>query len=85
MASPLEPVVECCRRCIDSWCERCELGCLAYLLPSYVGPLAHTDQLQGLLSALKDVKGMCRDRLTKEELAWIIEAHNTLEDLLTAV
>ena len=58
---------------------------MAYLLPTYVGPLVHTDQLQDLLSALKDVKGMCRDRLTKEELAWIIEAHNTLEDILAAV
>ena len=85
MALPLEPVIECCRRCIDSWCERRELRCLAYLLPTFVGPLVHTDQLHDLLSALKDVKGMCRDRLTKEELGWILEAHNALEDLLAVV
>jgi hypothetical protein len=45
--------------------------------------LAHTDQLQSLLSALKDIQGLCRERLTKDEFTWLLEAHNTLDDVLT--
>jgi hypothetical protein len=55
---------------------------LQYLLRAYPASLAHTDQLFGLLDALKDVKGLCRDDLTLEERQMINEAHNTLEDTL---
>jgi hypothetical protein len=82
MTSPFENVMECCRRCVDSWCERRELRCLSLLLPAYTSPLANTDQLHGLLDALKDVKGLCREKLRSDELTWLIEAHNTLEDIL---
>jgi len=54
-------------------------------LPAYVSPLAHTDQLHGLLDALNDVKVLCREKLTPNELTWLIEAHNTLEDILAEV
>ncbi|HOW66705.1 MAG TPA: hypothetical protein P5186_24940 [Candidatus Paceibacterota bacterium] len=47
--------------------------------------MAHTDQLHGLLDALNDVKVLCREKLTPNELTWLIEAHNTLEDILAEV
>ncbi|MBN2290871.1 MAG: hypothetical protein JXM70_00510 [Pirellulales bacterium] len=70
---------------MDSWCERRELRCLSLLLPAYVSPLAHTDQLHGLLDVLKDVNGLCREKLKSDELNWLIEAHNTLEDISAEV
>jgi hypothetical protein len=36
-------------------------------------------------SEANSVKGLCRDKLTKNELGWMIEAHNELEDILTEV
>ncbi len=67
---------------IDRWCERRALRPLQFLFRAYPGVLAHTDQKFELLSALKDVKGLCRAELTPEELTMLIEAHNALEDSL---
>jgi hypothetical protein len=67
---------------IDSWCERRALRPLSYILRSYPGVLAHTDQQFELLDALKDVKGLCRDDLTTDELRLITQAHDFLEERL---
>jgi hypothetical protein len=44
--------------------------------------LAHTDQQFELLDALKNVKGLCRDDLTTDELRLITQAHDFLEERL---
>jgi hypothetical protein len=66
---------------IDGWCERRELRPL-YLLRVYPGVLAHTDQQFQLLEALKNLKRLCRDYLTPEELRLVTQAHNFLEERL---
>ena len=65
---------------IDQWCERRALHPLKLLLPTYPGVLAHTDQYGDLLAALRDVKGLCRDELSQEELNYVISTINELED-----
>ncbi len=67
---------------IDMWCERRALRPLQLLFRAYPGPLAHTDQLHDLLDSLRDVKGLCRNLLTEEELTLVIETLNALEDSL---
>ncbi len=65
---------------IEQWCERRALRPLKYVLPAYPGTLAHTDQLGDLLEALRDVKGLCREDLSQDELAQVISCINELED-----
>jgi hypothetical protein len=65
---------------IDQWCERRALHPLRFLLAAYPSVLAHTDQLGDLLEKLRDVKGLCRNELTPEELTLVISAINELED-----
>ena len=67
---------------INGWCERRALRPLQYLFRSYPGPLLHTDQFRELHDALLDVKGMCREDLTTEELRNIIAAISHIEDRL---
>jgi hypothetical protein len=67
---------------IDQWCERRVIRPLRCLLRGYPGPPAHTDQFFELLDALKDIKGLCRNDLTPEELTHVISAINELEDAL---
>lgn len=67
---------------IDQWCDRRELKPLQFLFRAYPGVLAHTDQFGDLLDALKDVKGLCRDRLKPQELTTVIELVNELEDYI---
>ena len=67
---------------IDQWCERKELRPLQFLFRAYPGALAHTDQFGEVLDALKDVKGLCRDKLKQEELAIVISLINELEDFV---
>ncbi len=67
---------------IDQWCERRALHPLHFLLAAYPSVLAHTDQLGDLLEKLRDVKGLCRDELTTEELTLVISAINELENLI---
>jgi hypothetical protein len=67
---------------INSWCERRALRPLGYLLPAYPGVLAHTDEQFQLLEALKNLKRLCRDYLTSEELLLVTQAHNFLEERL---
>lgn len=67
---------------IDQWCDRRELKPLQFLFRAYPGALAHTDQFGELLDALKDVKGLCRDRLKPQELTTVIELVNELEDYI---
>jgi hypothetical protein len=70
---------------INGWCERRELRPL-YLLRVYPGVLAHTDKQFQLLEALKNLKRLCRDYLTPEELRLVTQAHNFLEErLLTRI
>jgi hypothetical protein len=58
---------------INDWCERRALRPLRYLLDAYPGVLAHTEQQLELVEALKKVKALCRDDLTKEEYGWLLE------------
>jgi len=67
---------------IDAWCQRRALRPLRYLLPVYPAMMAHTDQKFQLLEALKDVKGLCHDDLTSEELRLVKQAHDFLDDRL---
>jgi hypothetical protein len=67
---------------INGWCERRALRPLAYLLPDYPGVFAHTDQQFQLLEALKNLKRLCRDHLTPDELQLITHAHNFLDQRL---
>ena len=67
---------------IDQWCERRELRPMQFLFRAYPGALAHTDQFGELLDALKDVKGLCRDKLKPEELTVVISLINELEDFV---
>jgi hypothetical protein len=67
---------------IDQWCERRELRPLQFLLRAYPGALAHTDQFGEVLDALKDVKGLCKDKLHTEELTAVISLVNELEDYI---
>jgi hypothetical protein len=69
---------------IDQWCERRELRPMQYLFRAYPGVLCHTDQFGQLLDALKDVKGLCRDKLKPEELTMVISLINELEDYIKA-
>jgi hypothetical protein len=69
---------------IDQWCERRALHPLRFLLAAYPGVLAHTDQFGFLLERLRDVKGLCRNELTSQELTPIISAINELEDFMKA-
>ena len=70
---------------INGWCERHELRPL-YLLRVHQGVLTHTDKQFQLLEALKNLKRLCRDYLTPEELRLVTQAHNFLEErLLTRV
>jgi hypothetical protein len=64
---------------IDQWCERRAIRPLQFLLRAYPGVLAHTDQFGDLLEALRDVKGLCRDELSQEELGHVISSINELE------
>lgn len=65
---------------IDQWCERRVLRPLGLLLRAYPSALVHTDQVGDLLEALRDVKGLCRDELTQDELGYVISLINKLED-----
>jgi hypothetical protein len=67
---------------INGWCERRALRPLGYLLRAYPGVLAHTDEQLHLLEALKNLKRLCRDYLTPEELRLVTQAHNFLEERL---
>jgi len=69
---------------INGWCERRALHPLCYLLRAYPGVLAHTDQQFQLLEALKNLKRLCRDHLTPEELRLVTQAHNFLEERFRA-
>jgi hypothetical protein len=67
---------------IERWCERKALSPLRILLPAYPGKPVHTDQFYILLEGLRDVKGLCRNELSADELTHIISAINELEDAL---
>ena len=67
---------------INGWCERRALRPLGYLLRAYPGVLTHTDKQFQLLEALKNLKRLCRDYLTPEELRLVTQAHNFLEERL---
>ena len=69
---------------IDGWCERRELRPLAYLLPAYPGVFVHTDQQFQLLEALKNLKRLCLDHLTPEELLLVTQSHDFLDERLRA-
>jgi len=65
---------------INGWCERRALLPLAYLLPASRGICAHTDQQFELLEALKNLKRLCLDHLTPEEIRLVTQAHNFLDE-----
>jgi hypothetical protein len=69
---------------VDRWCERRALSPLRILLPVYHPGVAlvHTDQFHDLLEGLRDVKGLCRQQLDSEELSYVIESINEIEDAL---
>jgi len=78
----IKSVIDSCHTLADMWCDRREKHCLSFILPNLLSPLAHTDQLESLLDALKDVKGLCRSRLKDDEIKILNKAHNDLDDLL---
>jgi hypothetical protein len=67
---------------INGWCERRALRPLGYLLCAYPGALARTDEPFQLLEPLKNLKRLCRDYLTPEELRLVTQAHNFVEERL---
>jgi hypothetical protein len=67
---------------INGWCERRALRPLAYLLPAYPGVFVHTDQQFQLLEALKNLKKLCLDHLTPQELRLVTQAHDFLDGRL---
>ena len=67
---------------INGWCERRALRPLAYLLPAYPGAFVHTDQQFQLLEALKNLKKLCLDHLTPQELRLVTQAHDFLDGRL---
>ena len=67
---------------INVWCERRALRPLAYLLPAYPGVSAHIDQQFQLLEALKNLKRLCLDHLTPEELRLVTQVHDFLDGRL---
>lgn len=67
---------------IEKWCQRRALRPLKYILQVYPAPLIHTDQMGDLLDKLRDIKGLCRNDLTSDELNYVIEAVNEVEDSL---
>jgi hypothetical protein len=67
---------------INVWCERRALRPLAYLLPAYPGVFAHADQQFQLLEALKNLKRLCLDHLTPEELRLVTQVHDFLDGRL---
>jgi hypothetical protein len=67
---------------IDQWCERRSLRPLRFILRAYPAPLVHTDNFGDLLDALKDVKGLCREEPTNDELSHVISSINELEDYI---
>ncbi len=67
---------------IDQWCERKAVQPLRILLPAYPAAPVHTDQFYMLLEGLKDVKGLCRNQLSSEELGCVIASINEIEDAL---
>jgi hypothetical protein len=67
---------------INGWCERRALRPLAYLLPAYPGVFVHTDQQFQLLEALKNLKRLCLDHLTPQELRLVTQAYDFLDERL---
>ena len=69
---------------IKGWCERQALRPLAYLLPAYPGVSVHAERQFQLLEALKNLKRLCLDHLTPEELRLVTRAHDFLDERLRA-
>src|SRR5215813_1607989 len=69
-------------RLINGWCERRALRPLAFLLAAYPGIDKHPVREFELLEALKNLKSLCRDHVTAEELRLITQAHDSLGDRL---
>ena len=67
---------------IDQWCERRAIRPLHSLLRAYPAVLVHTDQFGDLLDTLRDVKKLCRNELTPEELSHVISSIDELEELM---
>ena len=67
---------------INAWCERRALRPLAFLLAAYPGVSAHPVREFELLEALKNLKNLCRDQVTSEELRLIIQAHDFVGERL---
>jgi hypothetical protein len=69
-------------RLIDAWCERRALRPLAFLLAAYPGVFTQPVQEFELLDALKNVKRLCQDHLTSEELRLITQVHDRVGERL---
>lgn len=67
---------------IHAWCERRALRPLTFLLAAYPGVSAHPVREFELLEALKNLKSLCRDHLTSEELDLITQAHDFVSERL---
>jgi hypothetical protein len=52
---------------IDCWCERRALRPLGYVLPLWPPPNGFTDEWQSLWAALRFLRAMCREDLTKHD------------------
>jgi len=69
-------------RLINAWCERRALRPLALLLAAYPGIDKHPVREFELLEALKNLKTVCGNHVTSEELGLITQAHDLLGDRL---
>jgi hypothetical protein len=69
-------------RLIAAWCDRRALRPLRLILQGYPPASNLTDESYKLLEAIKDVRGLCRDSLTPEELSELTRAMILLQDAL---
>ena len=70
---------------IEGWCSRRALAPLRCLLPSWPGPLLHSDQWHELWQALQNIRGLGPDALTLEERELHAEAMRLVNGALRAV
>jgi hypothetical protein len=68
----------------DGWCEhRCRKP-LRYVLPHYPLLSGLTDEWGALYESLKDIKGLCQNKLNSEEKETLIEIINAVHDIIHA-
>jgi len=67
---------------IDGWCERRKLAPLRLILRAYPLAMGLTDDWTELQSALRQIRGSCREDLSAEELETVISLTHEVERAL---